>query len=632
VLDVFRVGVHIGMTTNSAQVLGTMLRDLGILRGSVAELNKNLEKLKWTIGGAVAAMAGFETLKGLWHLVEAGKELNKELERTRQLGGDFAQSLPQTRARAIDVSRSVPTTTPSENVKVLRELGTQLQNNEAARDILPMAEKAAYVIHNFTGEAIDNIVKNLVKVADIRAQIFTVGADGQEHVDPAKVQAEFDAAAKGLILGGGYISSGGLVTMARQAGVPAKSMTKEAFYAAMVEAAVSQGAARAGTSTTSLFSQLVGGTMPLHTAEEEQRMGLLKAGEWRSDHGHVVLSPAAQQRFEAAMTDPMAFITGPLNDLMNKQGMTAQQKIAEVFKLFGRQTTQRLAAEGLSSEPQFARARKMFADIPDIDEMFKSLQQMDLDTNITSFTQAWKGLMEVLGEQGVPVAISILHGLTEAMHAMTAWVAANPDAARHLMEFAAGVAAVTALGGSIVVFTTAISPFTAAMKGLIGVFAGVKAAAVTEAADAVGLAATGIVGAVTTILGAAAAIGLIAKLGSDAETPKNRRALEELNKERRSPEGGPNGQTYDGFGPDGRPLTPEHPMAGRRAYGDAPGGRTGAPMPVYVVNSHDIASATVGVNTRFLTDQATAPKTGPTAPQVRIGPLMPGTPSVYVSP
>ncbi len=61
-----------------------------------------------------------------------------------------------------------------------------------------------------------------------------------------------------------------------------------------------------------------------------------------------------------------------------------------------------------------------------------------------------------------------------------------------------------------------------------------------------------------------AALGVVAKIGSDADTPQNRAALDVLAKERRSAAGGPNGGTFDGFGPDGFPLgSLGHPEPGK---------------------------------------------------------------------
>lgn len=621
-IDVFRVGVHIGMTTNGPQVLAVLLRDLGLLHGSVDSIITKLGKFKLAIGGAVAAFAGTKALEGLWHIVEASRELNKELNRTKQLGGDFAATVGRAREVAFSTSYAVPTTTPSENVRVQRELATQLQNPGAAADILPFAQRAAYVVANFTGEKIDDIIKNLVKVADIRAQIFSRDATGKEVVDPAKVQSEFEAAARGLILAGNYLKSGDLVQMARQAGVPAKGMTQEAFYAAMVEAAVSQGAARTGTAITSLFSQMVGGTMPVHVAEEMQRMGLMRAGEWRSDHGHVVMQPSVTERMQGIQSDPIGFITGPLDAMLTARGMDAQAKLLEVFKLFGRQTTQRLVAEAMSAEPQFTRARSMFQGIPNTRQEYTRLYNEDLDTNIKSFQAAWKGLMEALGEQGVPVAISLIHNLTDALHAMTAWAVAHPNASRHLLEFAAAIAAVAAVGGSLKLVTVALKPFATGIRLLSGALAGGTAAAAGATALAGGVRTLiGILGGALSLpaLVGGALFGTLA-LGSQSFTPESQKNLEDEAKARRQgapvggviPQGAVGGTPNDGFGPDGRPLFQ------RQSYVPPATGTAAQPIHINVAAEVD-GQVLLRMQARALLDGARTPSNGTTGPDFRAG-------------
>ena len=562
-----------------------MLRESGLLHSSVDRLTG---KFKLLLGGAAAAWAGTAALRGMWHLVEAAKDLNKELNRTRQLGGEFAATVAQARMTAFRTWFSVPTTTPDQNVRVQRELATQLQNPQAAADILPLAQRTAYVISNYTGENVEDIVKNLAKVADLRAQIFSRGPDGQEHVDAAKVMTEFNGAMRALLLAGGFVKSNDLVQMARQAGVPAKGMTPEAFYAAMAEMAVSQGAARAGTAVTSLYQQLVGGTMTQRTAEEMERMGLFHPGDFSvRKGGHVVVSRSAEERLQREVgPDPIGYITGPLNDLMTAKGMSQQDKLLEVFRLFGRQTTQRLVAEALSAEPQFARARSMFGTIPNVDSQYQMLQSQDLDTNIKSFEAAWKGLMQALGEQGIPVAIGILHQLTDALHAMTAWTVAHPDAAAALFKVAAGLSALTALSGSLVLFAFFLGPLATALRVLVGIgglvgltmrigalgfaisrmtgitglvglawnlgvlalslarlaaVSGLNAAAVGVNAVAgalgrlAGISLFGVAAGLGAIAAAAGVIGFALKLGSDNETPERRQQRENLERQRRAP-------------------------------------------------------------------------------------------------
>ena len=627
------------MTTNGPQTIALLLRELGLLHGSVDSITAKMGKMKVAIGGAVAAFAGFKALQGLWDIVKAASELNKELNRTKQLGGEFAASVGQARLTAFNTTYSVPTTTPAENVRVQRELATQLQNPAAAADILPLAQKSAYVVSNFTGEKVEDIVKNLVKVADLRAQIFKMGPDGKEIVDPGKVQSELDAAAKGLILGGGYIKSNDLVQMARQAGVPAKGMTQEAFYGAMVEMAVSQGASRAGTSVTSLFSQMIGGTMPVHVAQEMQRVGLMSAREWKSDHGHVVLAPSVSQRLQGVQTDPIGYITGPLNDLLTQRGMDSQQKLMEVFKLFGRQTTQRLVAEAFSAEPQFERARHMFHDIPDPSKQYDMLQKEDLDTNLKSFEAAWHGLLQALGEQGVPVAITILHNLTDALHAMTAWAVQHPDAVRYLLEFAAAVAGLAAVGGTLAVATVAFGPFAAGIKllvsamsgagaagtaagllagklrSLLGAIAGGQAATGAAGAGEVAVAGAGATAAGTAVLGplAVGAAGAYIVYKEASKTPEEQAAdrarLELLRRqERRGAILAP--QDYDDEGNRIPPRTAASPFL-------PPSPAANQNQPVNLTGTVNLDGNRVG---NLIARGLTGPSSGPTAGDMRLTP------------
>jgi hypothetical protein len=302
-------------------------------------------------------------------------------------------------------------------------------------------------------------------------------------------------------------------------------MTKEAFYAEMVEMAVSQGASRAGTATTSLFSQLVGGSMPLHTAEEMQRMGLLKEGEWHKDHGKVVIGQEATQRFSEALKDPIAYITGPLNDLMTAQGMSLGDKIMEVLKLFGRQTAQRLVAEGLSSEPSFARSRVMFNEIPSIDSQYNTLMGTDLEMNEKALGNAWKGFTEALGQAGIPLAIKVLTKMTDALTSMSQWANANPEISAKLLALAGGVGALVAVLGSAAIVAAAISALgvLAAPAGLLALAVGITALgkAFSGVPDWIvrmvqGAAIGGAAGSAIPVVGtiAGAGIGAAAGLGS----------------------------------------------------------------------------------------------------------------------
>jgi len=446
------------MTTNSTQVLAAMLRQLTGVHQSQTGINQNFKMMATLAAGAMAAIGGATALKGLWSIVEASRKLNDELTKTKSLGGEFEKTLTTTRAVAFATAADVKTFTPSAVVRAQRELATQVPNQEQANALLPYILKAATVTSQVTGEKPEDMIQNMAKILDIRGQIFSETPDGKKFIDPAKFLPELEMMSASLRMYAGVISSKGMLAAAMQAAVPAKGMTGPAFYADLMEAASSSSPHRVGTATTSLFSQLIGGTMPLHVAHEMQRMGLMKEGEWSTGKGgRVLLGPEVSERFGKAMKSPIEFITGELNDLMTKKGMNDDQKLLEVFRLFGRQTTQRLVAEALSSEPQYARSRAIFSGVKPVGDAWQMLERENLNFNITGFTSAWQGFIEALGDAGVPTAISILQSMTSALHELTRLIEAHPNVAAGILGIAGGLAAMAAVGGTITLLSAGLS-------------------------------------------------------------------------------------------------------------------------------------------------------------------------------
>lgn len=145
--------------------------------------------------------------------------------------------------------------------------------------VLPHAAKLAWVLQQFGGKKADDGIRDAVKIADLRGAIFTRGPDGQEHAGPKKLSAELDTLAAGIRLSGGMLSPHDFLMFTRQSGLAGKLMDPKAFYDMAAEAMVAMGPSRAGTAETSLLQQFVWGNMPVHSAVEMQKMGLLRKGE-----------------------------------------------------------------------------------------------------------------------------------------------------------------------------------------------------------------------------------------------------------------------------------------------------------------------------------------------------------------
>ena len=603
-IDVFKVGVHIGMSTNATQILGTMLAQLTGVHVAADKLQHSLGAIRQAAIGAAAVFVGWEVGKGIWHAIDANRELNKELEKTKQLGGDFERELPQTRAAAFQTVRDAPTSIVSENVRLSREIGTTIGKPEAASEMLTEASKTAYVVSHFTGEAQEDIVKNLMRTADARAQIYKLGPDGKEHVDPERLTAELNAAAKGLILGGGFIRSSDLLQAARMGGAAVKGQTPEAFYATNVEAAIALGASKTGTAETGLMQEFIGGTMTKKVAEHLTEAGLLKPGEWKSGNsGGVVVAPEVAQRFAPLMKDPVAWLTTGEGGAAMKQyaAKNGIDTMMAIFQLFGRQTVQRLVSEITSNEPQFDRARQIYGNIPTVDKQYEELRTNDLDTNMIALSSAWKSFLEAFSDAGVPLVIPFLHGMTDVIHLFMNGAADYPKVTEGLIGLAGGIAALTALSGAIVILNLVWAPLASGL-GLLVAVPGL-------ATLGGGLAAIG--GGLSALVAPVAALLAALKIGSDNETPETQKAREQNRKDLGH---GLVPQPDDGFNIDGTPKAPSPFIAPKPSEGT--GKRSG---DIYLDGKK------VGlILDNHSADRFSRPSTGANSPDYRISPLMPG--------
>ena len=261
-------------------------------------------------------------------------------------------------------------------------------------------------------------------------------------------------------------------------------MTPEAFWATLLEAAIGMGAGPAGTALTSFMQQVTGATVSRAVAEKMTQAGMLGKKEWHTDHGKVIVDASAQKRLGNVMGDPIAWIEGEgkekIEAFAKQNGIST---IAAVAQLFGRQTTQRLVAEALAAEPTFKRVREMFGDVPGFEDIYKRLQGEDLSTNIEGFEQAWKGLLEALGEPGIPLAIDALQSATGALHAFTSFAADHPTVIAALETAATGLAAAFVVMGTAAT-VGAIATFipggaaAVAITGLVAGIAGISTALV----------------------------------------------------------------------------------------------------------------------------------------------------------
>ena len=86
----------------------------------------------------------------------------------------------------------------------------------------------------------------------------------------------------------------------------------------------------------------------------------------------------------------------------------------ESYKLFGQQTGQRLGLMFMQNEAQRERDVNLRHGV-DPALVYQGIGDKDYAANVSNLGTSFQGLMQVLGSNAIPGAITTLHGLTAAI-------------------------------------------------------------------------------------------------------------------------------------------------------------------------------------------------------------------------
>lgn len=660
-IDVFRIGVHLGMTSNAAQMLGQIMRHLTGVQGSINHINQNLGKMALLAGGAVAAFAGFEALKGLWHLVEASKELNHELTKL-QIGARLTDA--QTNAAkslAFKTSINVAGTGVAENVKQQRELFGVFGNMETAQKLLPEVAMGSRAVSKYVDKDTD-LAQIAIRALELRGHIT------KDHkVDPVEFSKEFDSMVRSIVASEGLVDPQKLFAFIKQAGPAARNMSSDTMWGMAPAVMNALGSERAGTATMSFFTQFAGGVVAgERVASAMEKAGMLTHGKWHTKRGgKVTFDKDAVPDMAGFMDHPFTWLHDHMEAMKNMKGKDGKPLydmvsfMQAMFQIPSRATTARLMNDLDANWPVILNEEKRYKRMPGIQTIFNEQNQKDLTVNLDNLHKAWITFAAALGEQGVPSAIAILTKLKDALNYLTQIVIAHPYAAKQILEISAALSAVLAVGGTAAVAITGIKGITAALRGLIALFG-------AGAAGGAGAAAAGGAGATAGAGGAAGAGGglggTIAKFGvaglgvADAylfyKSVKEKGLEATMNdisygithpnvSGKAGHPGSDNKGTLDPWGPGGVyrsgpnldshkvQLPPEQvqSLADRIASG-LKSMFAGQTLNVNMVNARDLAN---GVS-NHQADQINRPASGSATPDLKMNPFMPGLPAGWIAP
>ena len=592
-IDVFKVGVSVAMHTNSAQVLSTMLAQLTGVHIAAGKVQGALGSIRTAALGAGAVFAGWAVVKGLIDATKHAEKLNHELVKL-QTGARLTDA--QTAAAsnlAFTVARSVPGTNVAENVKQQRELFGVFRDMDTAQSLLPMVAQGSRAVGNFVDKDVD-LAQIAIRALELRGHIT------KDHkIDPKEFTTEFNAMVRSIVASEGLVDPSKLFAFIKQAGPAARTMSADTMWGQMPAIMNALNAGPAGTAINSLFGQFVGHVVAgERVAVAMEAAGMLTPGKWGAGKGgKVKMDPDAVPDQAGFMDHPVLWLHEKLEAMRAKKDkngkpLDEQRIIQEIFQLSSRVTSARLISDIDANYAIIENEKRGFQRTPNPDVIAGEQNDKDLSVNIDNLNEAWTNFMTALGGPGIPIAIGVLHTLTDALNAMQAAIINHRPIAAAMFYLAGGIASLTALGGALVILNVCWAPLAAGLSLLTGV----------TGLAAVGAGLTAIGGGLSALIAPLVALAGILKFGSDRETPENRRALDDLTHSR------------------GSGLMPE-PTEGVSPYVAPPKSAFGATGNGDVYLDGERVGKILNNRTA---DQLSRSQSGSSNPDIRISPWMPG--------
>jgi hypothetical protein len=463
--------------------------------------------------------------------------------------------------------------------------------------------------------------------------------------DPAKFDEIARKAVSIYVATQGRVAPSDMLAFQKQGRTGGMLMDDHALYGETPFFAQGFGASKLGTAIFSDVQVMLANRMTEKTADAFGDLGMY-GSKHMVKHGQKSRLEWDQSTLKDAdllRHDPYAWIHDVLGkaiaDKLHVDDTTKEGQEAVAMKMT--ELAQRNTIAGLWADvyrnygPAQKESRNIAAQNPDMQQHFL---QEDPMAQILVFRAAENELMVTTGELLKGPALELLQQLTSALHTLADEMKNNPKLAQEITETVAAagllmkalgglamaafftgpvfkiVGAISTLSGGLSKLVTGLLPFemggagAAGLAGLEGGVAGLTAGGV------LGTAAAGLTALVAPIA-ALAGLASLVKSGSDHETPETRRAIEDLRRSRGSGLGPTTMQTFDGFGPDGRPTAQSLIAPGASTLGtDA------HPLVVHVQNQvtgQDIAQGT----TSFQASRLNRPPSGFTGSDIRIDPM-----------
>ena len=393
----YDVAVRLSAVNGLSPVIATLAKEFAGLGARVKDIEGGWTRIKTVMLGVAAVAGSVELGKGMTKVLDAGGELVKQQTLLGNMGVSAAE-IAETSAKAQLATHEVIGTTIAENIKGMREMMGVMPDLKEAQDKYIPTMRAAKVLESLTGTPADQSLQTLAKAIELRGG----GTDPKTgKLDPERFEHEAESAVRAIIASGGMVNADKLLMAMQQAGPMAKAVDNaDTFYKGILTAMMDMGGRRAGTALTAVGRQLLGGKMGKGTAEEMQRIGILKEGMWHASGTGTYVKPGdfvGEDILKDSNKGVSAWFKEVLIPAFKNMGLTSNSDIQqELYRVFGTETARRLAGLFIQNASQVERDAKLYDNALG-GQAYSNIAGGDLGANEKGLTDAFTSLMQALG-------------------------------------------------------------------------------------------------------------------------------------------------------------------------------------------------------------------------------------------
>jgi hypothetical protein len=434
-----------------ATAFGAFNRHVGSSQASLLSLEKQMGRLKMMgLAGGAAAGVGLGALAMLRGPLEEAKAWAQESAKFASLGfGAKVNADAQQFAlgmKTYGTSARENLTLVSDAMAVFKDLG----NAEMAAPILAKMKFANEAVFGEGGKANESKFMDMLKVIELRRGLSS----------PKEFETQANFVQKVIAGSRGRVDASQLLQAQKTGGVGVSQLSNEAFYLGLEPIIQEFGGSRTGTAIMSIYQNLVQSRGTITAQQELYRLGLLDPHKVEFNQlGKLKKALPGAFRGSNVLENegPLALLNQVLLPAFAHKGITKDEDIIREFgMILGNRTGSGLMARIFQQRSTIAMQANANRNAQDIDQL-NATGQGTPEGKMLELSKQWKNVLRELGIAVLPAAIHAVEGLTAAVKGVLRFSRDFPTATKGLVVAFAGLAAMAAVGGTVMLVTAGFS-------------------------------------------------------------------------------------------------------------------------------------------------------------------------------